>query len=121
MRSAPPSPAPLFQIHNGDISYARGYATQWDVYWDQLSKVVTRVPYMTTIGNHERDWPGTGSAGEWDSGGECGIAYERQIKMPTQSEDTPWYSFDLGPVHFLQYSTGEGAFPAVFCLLQIHC
>jgi len=94
-------------VHNGDISYARGYSTQWDVYWDQLSGVVTRVPYMTSIGNHERDWPGTGSAGGSDSGGECGVAYDRRTSMPTEAEDAPWYSFDIGPVHFLQYSTGE--------------
>jgi hypothetical protein len=39
------------------------------------------------------------------SGGECGIAYERRIQMPTPADDKPWYSFDFGPIHFLQYST----------------
>lgn len=25
--------------------------------------------------------------------------------MPRKSEAEPWYSFDFGPIHFLQYST----------------
>lgn len=25
--------------------------------------------------------------------------------MPVSSEDEPWYSFDFGPIHFLEYST----------------
>lgn len=41
--------------------------------------------------------------------GECGVPYERRIRMPTPSPDEPWYSFDWGPIHFLQYST-EHAF-----------
>jgi len=61
---------------------------------------------MTAIGNHERDWPASGSLFTGtDSGGECGVAYERRMKMPTDKEDEPWYSFDFGPVHFLLLST----------------
>ena len=92
-------------LHNGDVSYARGFSSQWDVFWDQMAPVATAMPYMTAIGNHERDWPGTGSAGGWDSGGECGVAYERRTQMPGTAPDAPWYAFDVGPVHFLQYST----------------
>lgn len=109
-------------IHNGDISYSRGYGTQWDVYWDQLGPIVKRIPYMTTIGNHERDWPASGdrfasSLGYKDSGGECGVAYNFQTAMPSlppasspkasgnDTSDVSWYSFDFGPIHFLQYST----------------
>jgi hypothetical protein len=25
--------------------------------------------------------------------------------MPQAGRDKPWYSFDYGPIHFLQYST----------------
>ncbi len=57
-------------MHNGDISYARGYSSQWDAFFDQLGPVVRRLPYMTTIGNHERDWPETGGRfpTQYDSG-----------------------------------------------------
>lgn len=98
-------------VHNGDISYARGFGALWDVYFDQLGPLARTVPYMTTIGNHERDWPGSGDrfVQQWDSGGECGVPYYRRTRMPTPAEDKPWYSFDYGPIHFVQYST-EHAF-----------
>lgn len=62
---------------------------------------------MTTIGNHERNWPHSGDRfpAQYDSGGECGVPYERRLQMPRPAEDKPWYSFDFGPIHFLQYST----------------
>jgi len=28
----------------------------------QMEPITSQVPYMTAIGNHERDWPGTGTA-----------------------------------------------------------
>ena len=147
---------PQLLIHNGDVSYARGYSTQWDSYWDLLGPAVRAVPYMTVPGNHERDWPGTGDgfgdASSRDSGGECGIAYTRRVNMPTSSDslstaarhfagtttfsketpspisaaaldrqnlpntgtgtdDQPWYSFNFGPIHFLQFSTEHAFHP----------
>ena len=89
----------------------RGYSSQWDVFFDQVEPLVTRMPYMTTIGNHERNWPNSGDRfpAQYDSGGECGVPYERRLKMPASAEDKPWYSFDFGPIHFLQYS-GEHVF-----------
>ncbi|KAK9830188.1 hypothetical protein WJX72_010191 [[Myrmecia] bisecta] len=94
-------------VHNGDISYARGYVAQWDAFFDQIQPLATRMPYMTVIGNHERDWPGSGDRypTQMDSGGECGTPYERRLAMPRPAEDKPWYSFDFGPIHFTQYST----------------
>eukprot|EP00775_Hariotina_reticulata_P004167 gene4166-4415_t len=47
-------------MHNGDISYARGYVTQWDNFMQQMEPIISQVPYMTAIGNHERDWPNSG-------------------------------------------------------------
>ena len=35
------------------------------------------------------------------------MPYHYQTGMPVPSMDQPWYSFDFGPIHFLQYSTGE--------------
>lgn len=94
-------------VHNGDISYARGYGTQWDNYMHQMEPIISRLPYMTVPGNHERDWPNTGDrfGSVEDSGGECGVPLERRFTMPQAGPDKPWYSFDFGPIHFLQYST----------------
>jgi hypothetical protein len=42
-------------------------------------------------GNHERDWPGTGSFYvTTDSGGECGVVYSTTHAMPT-TKDKEWY------------------------------
>lgn len=95
-------------IHNGDISYARGYGSQWEVFADQIQPVARRLPWMTVGGNHERDWPESDDryGDALDSGGECGVSHQRRFKMPAPAaEDTPWYSFSFGPIHFLQYST----------------
>ena len=45
--------------------------------------------------NHERNWPGThdrfhGRAAVYDSGGECGVVYERRMAMPIPGPDKPW-------------------------------
>ncbi|KAI6676898.1 hypothetical protein NL676_037694 [Syzygium grande] len=53
-------------FHIGDISYAI------DIFRSGIS-LQPRFSQLPQIGNHERDWPGTGSFyGNEDSGGECG-------------------------------------------------
>lgn len=39
------------------------------------------------------------------AGGECGIPTYQHFKMPSQEPQKMWYSFDMGPIHFLQIST----------------
>ena len=43
--------------HGGDISYAWGYAAVWDFFLDMLTPMSASVLYLTTVGNHETDWP----------------------------------------------------------------
>jgi hypothetical protein len=93
-------------LHVGDISYAVGYSAQWDEFLEQIKPIATRVPWMTLPGNHERDFPNSGSAiNGTDSGGECGVPYYKRFPMPTPTPDQPWYSFNSGPVHFVTMST----------------
>ena len=93
-------------MHIGDISYANGYASVWDEFFDQIQEVATTVPYMVCIGNHERDFPKSGSfyTGS-DSEGECGVPYEKRFPMPRPSMDEAWYGFDYGSVHVVLMST----------------
>ncbi|KAK9832504.1 hypothetical protein WJX81_002657 [Elliptochloris bilobata] len=121
---------PTLLFHEGDISYARGSVSQWDQYFEQYYPVFKNAPIMTLPGNHERDWPGTGAQHQlqcWqtsvagdrydplqprtDSGGECGKPYQQRLQMPAKAQTInatgQWYSFDQGPVHFLQLSTEE--------------
>ena len=97
-------------FHIGDISYARGYVSIWEQFFSQLEPISARLPWMTVDGNHERDWPGSGSV--WtgtDSGGECGVALAQRFHMPSPSGLAPtsqtWWSLDFGPVHFTVIST----------------
>lgn len=93
-------------VHNGDISYARGYSALWDTFFLQQAPVATRVPYATTPGNHEIDWADVGMYPTMlDSGGECGVPYATRFPMPTASLNKPWYSFDYGPIHFTVISS----------------
>ena len=91
------------------------------------------MPWMTAIGNHERDWPDSGSNVGWgDSGGECGVPYRHYFPMPPPVPreespssaptaasprratsdgllDTPWYSFEEGLVHVAVLSSEHEA------------
>ncbi|KAJ9558210.1 hypothetical protein OSB04_012824 [Centaurea solstitialis] len=93
-------------FHIGDISYATGFLVEWDYFLHLISPIASKVSYMTAIGNHERDYVNTGSVYLTpDSGGECGVAYETYFPMPTLAKDKPWYSIELGSVHFTVIST----------------
>ncbi|KAJ4960090.1 hypothetical protein NE237_020000 [Protea cynaroides] len=88
-------------FHNGDITYANGYLSQWDQFTAQIEPIASTKPYMISSGNHERDWPNSGSfyAGT-DSGGECGVLAETMFSVPTTNKDNFWYSTDYGLFHF---------------------
>lgn len=93
--------------HGGDISYAWGYAAVWDFFLDMLTPMSASVLYMTTVGNHETDWPDSPSyyTGT-DSGGECGVMSTRLLPMPQPATtNEPWWSYDVGLIHFVGMST----------------
>ena len=79
-------------FHGGDISYADGYLTTWDFFLDMISPMASSVVYLTTVGNHESDCPGTASIFDGnDSGGECGLVSGELIPLPPPATlDEPW-------------------------------
>ncbi|KAJ6720866.1 PURPLE ACID PHOSPHATASE-RELATED [Salix viminalis] len=88
-------------FHIGDICYANGYLSQWDQFTAQVEPIASTVPYMIASGNHERDWPGTGSFyGNSDSGGECGVLAETMFYVPAENRAKFWYSTDYGMFRF---------------------
>ncbi|XP_052198575.1 probable inactive purple acid phosphatase 1 [Diospyros lotus] len=88
-------------FHIGDICYANGYLSQWDQFTAQIEPIASTIPYMIASGNHERDWPGTGSFyGNNDSGGECGVLAETMFYVPTENRANFWYVTDYGMFRF---------------------
>lgn len=93
--------------HGGDISYATGYIPVWDFYMNMLSPIAAATVYLITIGNHESDCPNSASyyTGN-DSGGECGVVTTELLPMPSPAQtNTPWWSYDIGLIHFVGMST----------------
>ena len=94
--------------HGGDISYATGYMAVWDFYANMMAPVASaHTIYLTTVGNHESDCPN--SASYWngtDSGGECGVLATTLYTQPAPSvTNKPWWSYDVGIIHFVGMST----------------
>lgn len=119
---------PTLISHIGDISYARGYSWIWDNFFNQIEPVASKVPYHVCIGNHEYDWPQQPWKPDWsyaiygkDGGGECGVPYSLRFIMPGNSSEPTgtrappsrnlYYSFDMGPVHFVYMSTETNFLP----------
>ncbi|CAF1689638.1 unnamed protein product, partial [Adineta ricciae] len=116
-------------LHIGDISYARGIAALWDAFMTQIEPIASRVPYMVGIGNHEYDHltggdkdpsgaPGPGGfRPEWgnygyDSGGECAVPMVHRFHSPSNGNGLFWYSFEIGPIHVVYYSTEHDFLPS---------
>lgn len=94
---------PNFDIvfHIGDLPYSNGYLSQWDQFTSQVEPMASTVPYMVASGNHERDWPNSGSYYDGtDSGGECGVPAETTFYFPAKNRSKFWYSADYGMFHF---------------------
>ncbi|MED6195884.1 putative inactive purple acid phosphatase 27 [Stylosanthes scabra] len=88
-------------LHIGDITYANGYISQWDQFTAQVEPIASTVPYMIGSGNHERDWPNTGSFyNTTDSGGECGVLAQTMFYVPAENREKFWYKTDYGMFRF---------------------
>ncbi|RZC71835.1 hypothetical protein C5167_034998 [Papaver somniferum] len=73
-------------FHIGDLSYANGFLSQWDQFTEMIEPIASAVPYMVASGNHERDWPNSGSFyNTADSGGECGVPAETMFYVPPEN------------------------------------
>ncbi|OVA09524.1 Phosphoesterase domain [Macleaya cordata] len=88
-------------FHIGDMPYANGFISQWDQFTEMVEPIASAVPYMVASGNHERDWPNSGSFYDTtDSGGECGVPAETMFYVPAENRAKYWYSVDYGMFRF---------------------
>ncbi|KAG4389865.1 hypothetical protein GLYMA_06G170366v4 [Glycine max] len=75
--------------------------SQWDHFTAQVQEISSTVPYMIASGNHERDWPNTGSFFDTpDSGAECGVPAETMYYFPAENRAKFWYKADYGLFRF---------------------
>uniref|UniRef100_A0A146LZU8 Purple acid phosphatase n=2 Tax=Lygus hesperus TaxID=30085 RepID=A0A146LZU8_LYGHE len=79
-------------IHVGDIAYdlADENGRVGDNYMNQIQPVAAYVPYMVCPGNHERHYNFS--------------HFRERFTMPGSSENL-YYSFNMGPVHFVSVNT----------------
>ncbi|XP_034670899.1 acid phosphatase type 7 isoform X3 [Drosophila subobscura] len=79
-------------IHVGDFAYdmCNENGEVGDEFMRQVETVAAYVPYMVCVGNHEEKYNFSN--------------YRARFNMPGET-DSLWYSFDLGPVHFVSFST----------------
>lgn len=85
----------------GDISYANGHPSTWELYFDTFEDVYASTPFMTVPGNHEAE-PGTGLT-----------QYDRRLNDLMPVDDPPpnvrnsqrWYDFEFGNALFVGLNT----------------
>ncbi|WKY10658.1 hypothetical protein Q1695_002766 [Nippostrongylus brasiliensis] len=84
-----------FIVHVGDIAYDlhSENGAVGDKYMNQLEPLIATVPYMAVAGNHEDD-------------GKNFTDYQERFWMPDNIyHDHQFYSFDIGPIHWLGVSS----------------
>ena len=86
----------------GDLSYAQGFAADWDVFGSMFEPAFTRWPLMVGTGNHERDWPGTGDA-FGDLSLDSGEAWGRLASRRLAHVFEPVAQRSAGRLPFLQH------------------
>lgn len=79
-------------IHVGDFAYDMNTddASVGDEFMNQIQSVAAYVPYMVCPGNHEEKFNFSN--------------YRARFNMPGET-DNMFYSFNLGPVHFISFSS----------------
>ncbi|BET01030.1 Purple acid [Nesidiocoris tenuis] len=85
-------------LHVGDFAYdmRNDNGEVGDQFMRQIEPIAAYVPYMVSAGNHEESYNFS--------------HYRARFSMPGGHENL-WYSFDLGPIHFINLNTEAYYFP----------
>uniref|UniRef100_A0A2C9JIY6 Purple acid phosphatase n=1 Tax=Biomphalaria glabrata TaxID=6526 RepID=A0A2C9JIY6_BIOGL len=85
-------------LHVGDFAYdlASNNGRTGDEFMEQIEPIASSIPYMTCVGNHENAYNFSN--------------YRYIFNMPTDNKKM-YYSFNMGPVHFISISTEFFYFP----------
>ncbi|WP_254839194.1 metallophosphoesterase [Natronomonas marina] len=94
---------PDVQILSGDISYANGKPSTWELYFETFESVYAETPFMTVPGNHEAE-PGTGLA-QYDRRLNDLMPIEDSLGLDDLQHEQRWYHFDYDNTRFVGLST----------------
>ena len=97
----------------GDISYASGYLSVWDIFLQMIEPWSGRLPSFSSLGNHESGvLTGQTALKSQDSGGECGIVTTSlfppppaTISSPLVTANLPFYSYSVGAITIVVLAT----------------
>lgn len=80
-------------LHVGDMAYNMDTdnARVGDAFMNQIQQIAAYVPYMTAVGNHEQEYNFSN--------------YKNRFTMPGEKTQGMFYSIDIGPVHFVMFSS----------------
>jgi 3',5'-cyclic AMP phosphodiesterase CpdA len=99
---------PLFNLFNGDLSYAnlaQDRIRTWSDWFENNTRSARYRPWMPAVGNHENEL-GNGPVGF--------AAYQTYFALPDSRSDEPlrglWYSFTAGAVRFISLSNDDVSF-----------
>eukprot|EP00039_Didymoeca_costata_P017090 m.313802 g.313802 ORF g.313802 m.313802 type:complete len:470 (-) comp16491_c9_seq37:1829-3238(-) len=111
--------------HVGDIAYADDafahavlgfeYEDTYNGFMNWIQNLSSRYPYMVAVGNHESECHSPNCILDRERGLALSnfSAYNARWKMPSKSSNgvlNMWYSWNVGPVHFISINT-ETDFP----------
>lgn len=99
--------SPDVQLLPGDISYANGHPSTWDLYFDAFEEFLAGTPFMTVPGNHEAE-PGTGLT-QYDRRLNDLMPVEDSFGLDDLQHEPRWYHFEYGNTRFVGLSTTTDA------------
>jgi hypothetical protein len=96
-----------FLLNLGGLSFAKGYSSVWDTFFDIMEPIASAIPYMVATGVAEigQNITNATCSNSTECGGECGVPLMKRFSMPWTNGDSPWYDFNFGSAHFVVIST----------------
>jgi 3',5'-cyclic AMP phosphodiesterase CpdA len=92
--------APDLHLHAGDLSYSNGVPRTWDQYFTMLEPFAARTPYMSAVGNHERE------------AGQSFAQYDGRLIMPTDGTNR-WWTVKIGDTQIVSLDSEQACTPLV--------
>jgi hypothetical protein len=95
------------QVVPGDVSYANGHPSTWELYFETFEDFYAETPFMTVPGNHEAE-PGTGLL-QYDRRLDDLMPVADDIGVADLQHEPRWYHLDYDDTRFVGLSTTTDA------------